>query len=82
MVSRPCPVCQGKRLKPESLAVTISGKNIMDVSAMSVAQALEWFAAIGGVLTEREQLIAHQIVKEIQCPPWLPQGYWPGLSHP
>jgi excinuclease ABC subunit A len=67
MVSRPCPVCQGKRLKPESLAVTISGKNIMEVSAMSVAQALEWFAAIGGIFTEREQLIAHQIVKEIQA---------------
>ena len=65
MVSRPCPVCQGKRLKPESLAVTISGKNIMDVSAMSVAQALGWFDAIGGIFTEREQLIAHQIVKEI-----------------
>ena len=32
MVSTPCPVCQGKRLKPESLAVTIGGKNIMDVS--------------------------------------------------
>ena len=42
MMSTPCPVCQGKRLKPESLAVTIGGKNIMDVSAMSVMQALEW----------------------------------------
>ena len=67
MVSKPCPVCQGKRLKPESLAVTVGGKNIMDVSAMSVTQALEWFDAIGGVLTEREQLIAHQIIKEIQA---------------
>jgi excinuclease ABC subunit A len=70
LVSRPCPVCQGKRLKPESLAVTVGGKNIMDVSAMSVTQALEWFDAIGGkkgVLTEREQIIAHQIIKEIQA---------------
>ena len=67
MVSKPCPVCQGKRLKPESMAVTVGGKNIMDVSAMSVTQALDWFAAIGGVLTEREQLIAHQIIKEIQA---------------
>jgi excinuclease ABC subunit A len=66
MTSRPCPVCQGKRLKPESLAVTIGGKNIMDVSSMSVTQALEWLTAIGGsVLNEREQMIAHQIIKEI-----------------
>jgi excinuclease ABC subunit A len=65
MVSRPCPVCQGKRLKPESLAVTIDEKNIMDVSAMSVTQALAWFERIGGLLTEREQVIAREIIKEI-----------------
>ena len=72
MLSRPCPVCQGKRLKPGSLAVTIGGKNIVGVSSMSVTQALEWAAAIGGdgkkaVLTEREQMIARQILKEIQA---------------
>ncbi|MFQ5996277.1 MAG: excinuclease ABC subunit UvrA [Dehalococcoidales bacterium] len=68
MLSTPCPVCQGKRLKPESLAVTIGGRNIMDVSTMSVVQALEWVATIGdSVLTEREQMIAHQILKEIQA---------------
>ncbi|MDH5696222.1 MAG: excinuclease ABC subunit UvrA, partial [Dehalococcoidia bacterium] len=72
MVSRPCPVCQGKRLKPESLAVTISGKNIVEVSSMSVTQTLGWIATIGGdgkkaVLTERERVIAHQIIKEIQA---------------
>ena len=72
MVSKLCPVCQGKRLKPESLAVTIGGRNITDVSAMSVSQALEWVASLGGsgkeaVLTEREQIIAHQILKEIQA---------------
>ncbi len=72
MLSRPCPVCRGKRLKPESLAVTISGKNIVEVSSMSVTQALEWMATIGGdgkkaILTEREQMIARQILKEIQA---------------
>jgi len=71
MVSKPCPVCQGKRLKPESLAVTIGGKNIMDVSVMSVVQALEWISAISnkkkGVLNERERLIAHQILKELKA---------------
>ena len=68
MVSQTCLVCQGKRLKPESLAVTIGDANIMDVSPMSVTQALEWTATISGsVLTEREQMIAHQIIKEIQA---------------
>ncbi len=67
MVARPCPVCEGKRLKPESLAVTIDQKSIVDVSAMSVNQALEWFDRIGGVLSEREQLIAREILKEIKA---------------
>jgi excinuclease ABC subunit A len=71
MVARPCPACGGKRLKPESLAVTIGGKNIVEVSAMSVSQAMDWVAAISGdgrkaVLNKREKLIAHQIIKEIQ----------------
>jgi len=71
MVSRLCPVCQGQRLKPESLAVTISDRNIVDVTSMSIAQASEWVAALSGkdkkaILTEREQVIAHQILKEIQ----------------
>jgi excinuclease ABC subunit A len=71
MVLTPCPSCQGKRLKPESLAVTIGGKNIVDVSALPVTQALDWIAAIGGngkkaVLNKREKLIASQIIKEIQ----------------
>lgn len=67
MVSRACPVCQGKRLKPESLAVTVDGKNIVDITAMSVTQELEWVAAIeGDGLTEREQLIAREILKEIR----------------
>jgi excinuclease ABC subunit A len=68
MVSTPCPVCQGKRLKPEALAVTIAGSNIMDVTAMSVMTALNWVAALSGAepaLTQRETLIAHQILKEI-----------------
>jgi excinuclease ABC subunit A len=69
MMSIPCPVCQSKRLKPESLAVTIDDKNIIEVSSMSVTQALGWVAALGngskGILTQREQIIAHQILKEI-----------------
>ncbi|MDD5082840.1 MAG: excinuclease ABC subunit UvrA [Dehalococcoidales bacterium] len=72
MVSKPCPVCKGKRLKPESLSVTIDGKNIVEVTVMPVVQTLDWIARIGDngdrpVLTERERMIAHQILKEIQA---------------
>jgi len=71
MVSRTCPVCNGKRLKPESLAVTIGSKNIMEVSAMSATQALEWITNLNNgkktILSKREQMIAHQIIKEIQA---------------
>ncbi len=72
MASHPCPVCQGKRLKPESLAVTIGEKNIMDVTSMSIAEALEWVRAISGgkgqpLLSDRELAIAHQILKEIRA---------------
>jgi len=71
MVSTPCPVCQGKRLKPESLAITIGEKNIVDISSMSVTQALDWATTISDgrktILTEREQMIARQILKEIQA---------------
>ena len=71
MMSTPCPVCQGKRLKPESLAVTIGRQNIVDVSSMSVVQAMQWASTLAGngkktILTEREQMIAHQVLKEIQ----------------
>jgi excinuclease ABC subunit A len=63
MSEKPCPACQGRRLKPESLAVTVGDKNIAEVSAQSVAAAIEF---IGGVeLSERETLIARGILKEI-----------------
>lgn len=68
MVLKPCPTCEGKRLKPESLAVTIGDRNIMDISRKSVVRALEWVNDIDmEVLTEREKLIAHQILKEIRA---------------
>jgi len=71
IMSSPCPVCQGKRLKPESLAVTIGGSNITDVSIMPITQALEWVAELSNtrnaILSEREQMIAYQILKEIEA---------------
>jgi len=71
MMSRPCPTCQGKRLKPESLAITIGGLDIIEISSMSVTQALHWITDIStdnkAILSEREHLIAYQILKEIQA---------------
>ena len=48
MTSRPCHSCDGQRLKPEALAVTVADLNIMDVTTKSIAQAMEWTGAIGG----------------------------------
>jgi excinuclease ABC subunit A len=71
MVAKPCQVCQGKRLKPEALAVTIGGKNIMEVTALAVSEALGWIGTLDSgakpVLSEREQMIAHQILKELHA---------------
>jgi excinuclease ABC subunit A len=67
MVYRSCEECNGKRLKPETLAVLIGDKNIMDICEMPVTQALEWTHLIAkSVLTEREMMIAQQILKEIR----------------
>ncbi|HEX79010.1 MAG TPA: excinuclease ABC subunit UvrA [Dehalococcoidia bacterium] len=69
MVSRICAECQGKRLKTEALAVTVSGKNIDEVSSMSVTQALNWVEMLASpktVLSHREQVIAAEILKEIR----------------
>ena len=67
MASTPCPACQGKRLKPESLAVTIVGKNIMDVTVLPVTEALNWVEQLGDKISSRELTIAKQIIKEIQA---------------
>jgi excinuclease ABC subunit A len=64
MSFRACPVCNGARLKPEVLAVTVGGKNIHDFTQLSVTRALEFLDRLG--LTETEQLIGARIVKEIR----------------
>jgi len=67
MAANPCPACQGKRLKPESLAVTILDKNIMDITALPVTESLNWVEQLGGKISPRELTIAKQIIKEIQA---------------
>jgi len=63
MVIKKCPICQGKRLKKESLAVLFNGKNISDVSAYSIAEAKKFFEGVK--LTKQEAKIANLIIKEI-----------------
>lgn len=60
-----CPTCQGARLRPESLAVTIADKSIYNLVRMSVKEARRFFTDLR--LGEREMLIARQILKEIQA---------------
>lgn len=67
MTTRPCPVCKGQRLKPEALAVTVADKNIVQVTAMSVTQALAWVNDLPNHLTEKQKTIAHQILKELRA---------------
>ena len=63
MSAAPCPVCRGKRLRPESLAVKIGGLSIADFTALPLNRALS--AAIGLQFTEREALVAERIRREI-----------------
>lgn len=63
MTSTPCPVCHGARLKPEVLSILVGGKNICEVTALTVRDAINFFETLN--LTERQQFIARQILKEI-----------------
>ena len=77
MAANPCPTCKGARLKPETLSITVPSPvdrdkelSIVDVTRMSVAEAVRWVEGLqdpeGTPLTEREQTIARQILKEIR----------------
>src|SRR5580658_555061 len=65
MSASTCKVCHGARLKPEALAVTVAGQNIHQTTTLSVEAAEAFFTTLR--TTEREQLIAHQILKEIRA---------------
>ena len=60
----PCPACQGRRLKPEALAVTVGGLSIWQATELPVDEELAFFNGL--TLTETQQLIAAQILKEIR----------------
>ena len=65
MANIPCPDCGGKRLKPESLAVTVGGKSIAEVSDMTVLEAREFLNSL--TLTEQQRMIGEQIFREINA---------------
>lgn len=65
MAVRNCPDCGGKRLKPEVLAVTVGGKNLAELSDLSIREAYDFIDSLE--LTEKEQIIGRQIIKEIKA---------------
>ena len=66
LMSRPCSVCGGTRLKKESLQFRIGGLNIAEVSAMSISDLAVWMDGIEQYFSEKEKKIAQEIVKEIR----------------
>jgi excinuclease ABC subunit A len=60
----PCPTCQGSRLKPVSVAVTVGGKNIAEVTSLPINEAADFLRSLE--LTDRERQIAERVLKEIQ----------------
>ena len=65
MTNITCPSCKGRRLRPEILAITINGKNISEVTDMSITDIQNFFNSLE--LTERENMIAERILKEINA---------------
>ena len=66
MNSVECPECNGTRLKKESLFYKINGKNIAELSHMDLVNLADWFSNLEDHLEDRQKLIAHEIIREIQ----------------
>ncbi len=68
MSDRPCPTCQGKRLNPAALAVTVDDVNIIEATSWPVLKTLDWVKRISGKnspLTSKQKTIAERVIKEI-----------------
>jgi len=68
MSNRPCPTCGGKRLRPEALAVTVDGVNIIDATDWPINRTLDWMRCLAGEdspLSQRDLAISGRIFKEI-----------------
>ncbi len=66
MSEQPCPTCGGRRLRPESAAVTIAGRTIAEVTALSIGEAVRWVEGLWQQLAPRELEIGGEVLKEIQ----------------
>ena len=66
LVYKPCSVCGGSRLRSEALQFRIGGRNIAEVSAMSISDFADWMSRIEEHFTEKERKIAQEVVKEIR----------------
>jgi excinuclease ABC subunit A len=69
MSDKPCPTCKGKRLRPEAIAVTVAGANIIEVTSWPILRTLEWTNDLNGkksALTSRQKAIAERVIKEIK----------------
>ena len=65
LASRPCETCGGKRLRTEALAVKVDGRDMSDVSALSIGKARRWFASLEQSLTPKQLEIGARILREI-----------------
>jgi excinuclease ABC subunit A len=65
MSTKPCPVCEGRRLKPEVLAVKLVGKDVAEISNLSVDDSLAFFSTLAAKLNKRQLIIGERAVKEI-----------------
>ena len=68
MTDKPCQVCNGQRLKPETLAITICDQNIIRITEWPIIKSLNWMKNLqndSSLLTERQQMIAEKVLKEI-----------------
>jgi excinuclease ABC subunit A len=61
----PCPACVGTRLKPEVLAVTVEGRSIAEIAAMSIGEAAQWLRNL--TLSDRDRMIGERVLKEINA---------------
>jgi excinuclease ABC subunit A len=66
MSATPCPACKGYRLKPEALAVKVSGRHIGEVTELSIRKADQWFTDLPEALNAKQNEIAVRILKEIR----------------
>jgi excinuclease ABC subunit A len=66
MVIKSCPECEGARLKKESLYFKIAQKNISELARMDISELTEWFTGVESRLTDRQNVIAKEILKEIR----------------